>query len=29
MKVVNFVSPEAKIGKNVRIWHYAYWALNP
>ncbi len=24
MKVVNFVSPEAKIGKNVRIWHYAY-----
>jgi len=24
MKVVNFVSPEAKLGKNVRIWHYAY-----
>jgi len=24
MKVVNFVSPEAKIGKNVRIWHYVY-----
>jgi acetyltransferase-like isoleucine patch superfamily enzyme len=24
MKVVNFVSPEARLGKNVRIWHYAY-----
>jgi acetyltransferase-like isoleucine patch superfamily enzyme len=24
MKVVNFVAPDAKIGKNVRIWHYAY-----
>ncbi|HKT21951.1 MAG TPA: acyltransferase [Nitrososphaerales archaeon] len=24
MKVTNFVSPEAKIGKNVRIWHFAY-----
>ncbi len=23
-KPVNFVSPEAKIGKNVRIWHFAY-----
>ena len=24
MKVVNFVAPDAKIGKNVRVWHYAY-----
>jgi len=24
MKVVNFVAPDAKIGKNVRIWHYTY-----
>jgi acetyltransferase-like isoleucine patch superfamily enzyme len=24
MKVVNFVAPDAKIGKNVRIWHFAY-----
>jgi acetyltransferase-like isoleucine patch superfamily enzyme len=24
MKPVNFVAPDAKIGKNVRIWHYAY-----
>ena len=24
MKVVNYVSPEAKIGKNVRIWHFSY-----
>jgi acetyltransferase-like isoleucine patch superfamily enzyme len=24
MKVVNFVAPDAKLGKNVRIWHYAY-----
>ena len=24
MKVVNFVASDAKIGKNVRIWHYAY-----
>ena len=24
MKVTNFVSPEAKIGKNVRIWNFAY-----
>lgn len=23
-KPVNFVSPEAKIGKNVRIWNFAY-----
>jgi acetyltransferase-like isoleucine patch superfamily enzyme len=23
-KPVNFVSPDAKIGKNVRIWHFAY-----
>ncbi|MDG6898566.1 MAG: N-acetyltransferase, partial [Nitrososphaerota archaeon] len=22
--VVNFVAPDAKIGKGVRIWHYAY-----
>ena len=24
MRVVNFVAPDAKIGKNVRIWHYSY-----
>jgi len=24
MKPVNFVSPDAKLGKNVRIWHFAY-----
>ncbi len=23
-KPVNFVAPDAKIGKNVRIWHFAY-----
>lgn len=23
-KVLNFVSPEAKLGKNVRIWNFAY-----
>jgi acetyltransferase-like isoleucine patch superfamily enzyme len=24
LKVANFVSPDAKLGKNVRVWHYAY-----
>jgi len=24
MKAVNFVASDAKIGKNVRIWHFAY-----
>ncbi len=24
MKVTNFISPEAKLGKNVRVWHFAY-----
>ncbi len=24
MRVINFVSPDAKLGKNARIWHYAY-----
>ena len=24
MTVTNFVAPDAKLGKNVRIWHYAY-----
>ncbi len=28
MKVNNFVSPDAKIGKNVRIWHYTYVGAN-
>jgi acetyltransferase-like isoleucine patch superfamily enzyme len=28
MKVVNFVSPEAKLGKNVRVWHFAYVGAN-
>ncbi|HVP22410.1 MAG TPA: acyltransferase [Conexivisphaerales archaeon] len=23
-KVTNFVSPEARIGKNVKIWHFSY-----
>jgi acetyltransferase-like isoleucine patch superfamily enzyme len=23
-KPVNFVAPDARIGKNVRIWHYSY-----
>ncbi|HEV2226021.1 MAG TPA: acyltransferase [Nitrososphaerales archaeon] len=24
MKIVNFVSPDAKLGKNVKIWNFAY-----
>lgn len=24
MKITNYVSPEAKLGKNVRVWHFAY-----
>ena len=24
MKVVNFVAPDAKLGRNVRIWNFAY-----
>ena len=24
MKPTNFVAPDAKVGKNVRIWHYSY-----
>lgn len=24
MKPLNFVAPDAKLGKNVRIWHFAY-----
>jgi acetyltransferase-like isoleucine patch superfamily enzyme len=24
MRVTNFVSPDAKLGKNVRVWHFAY-----
>ncbi|HEV2139194.1 MAG TPA: acyltransferase [Nitrososphaerales archaeon] len=24
MKIVNFVSPDAKLGKNVKIWNYVY-----
>ena len=24
MKPTNYVAPDAKIGKNVRIWHFAY-----
>ena len=23
-KVVNFIAPDAKLGKNVRVWHYSY-----
>ncbi len=26
--VINFVSPKAKIGKNVNIWHFAYVGEN-
>ena len=26
--VINFVSPKAKIGKNVKIWHFAYVGEN-
>jgi UDP-2-acetamido-3-amino-2,3-dideoxy-glucuronate N-acetyltransferase len=24
MKPINFIAPDAKLGKNVRIWHFAY-----
>jgi len=24
MKVINFISPDAKLGKNVKVWHFAY-----
>jgi acetyltransferase-like isoleucine patch superfamily enzyme len=24
VKVTNFISPEAKLGKNVRVWNFAY-----
>ena len=24
MKVINFIAPGAKLGKNVRVWHFAY-----
>ena len=24
MKITNFISPEAKLGKNVRVWNFAY-----
>ncbi|MDG7011567.1 MAG: N-acetyltransferase [Nitrososphaerota archaeon] len=24
MAVVNFIAPDAKLGKNVRVWHFAY-----
>ncbi len=27
-KVINFVSPQAKIGKNVKIWHFSYVGSN-
>jgi acetyltransferase-like isoleucine patch superfamily enzyme len=27
-KVINFVSPKAKIGKNVKIWHFSYVGAN-
>ena len=23
-KVVNFISPDAKLGRNVKVWHYTY-----
>ncbi|MDG6916554.1 MAG: N-acetyltransferase [Nitrososphaerota archaeon] len=24
MAVVNFIAPDARLGKNVRVWHFAY-----
>lgn len=27
-KVVNYISPEAKIGRNVKIWHFSYIGSN-
>ena len=24
MKVTNFISPDAKLGKNVKVWHFSY-----
>ena len=24
MRITNFISPEAKLGKNVRVWNFAY-----
>ena len=28
MKVTNFISPEAKLGKNVKVWNFAYVGAN-
>ena len=27
-KVVNYISPDAKIGRNVKIWHFSYVGSN-
>jgi acetyltransferase-like isoleucine patch superfamily enzyme len=27
-KVMNFISPQAKLGKNVKVWHFAYLGAN-
>jgi acetyltransferase-like isoleucine patch superfamily enzyme len=24
MKITNFISPDAKLGKNVKVWHFVY-----
>jgi acetyltransferase-like isoleucine patch superfamily enzyme len=28
MSVINYVAPDARIGKNVKIWHFAYVGSN-
>jgi len=28
LKVTNFISPEAKLGKNVKVWNFAYVGAN-
>ena len=28
MRATNFISPEAKLGKNVRVWNFAYVGAN-
>jgi acyl-[acyl carrier protein]--UDP-N-acetylglucosamine O-acyltransferase len=27
-RVINYVSPEAKLGRNVKIWHFSYVGSN-
>ena len=28
MKITNFISPEAKLGKNVKVWNFSYVGAN-